>query len=171
MLLAGGAMLVAAVLSFRDAWAAGQDRPEQMSLKLPERFQSFIRRRISKQARTGLTLWAMFLLGALVAVVELPCTSLMYLPVLWAISWAVQVGEFGVSPYLWILLYNLAFVLPLVAVFAAVYFGVTSEQLTRVFRRHLVASKVVLGVVFLLLAVALLLLPHLNWTPVGPVSP
>jgi cytochrome c biogenesis protein CcdA/glutaredoxin len=163
-------LLVLAALSFRDAHAAARGELKQMSLALPERFQSFIRRLISNQARTGLTLGATLVLGAIVALVELPCTSLLYIPVLLGISWAVRAGSYGLAPYLWIFLYNLAFILPLVGIFAAVYLGITSEQLARLFRRHIVAAKIILGLIFLGLALLLFALPGLN-SPPGRSTP
>jgi hypothetical protein len=55
-------------------------------------------------------------------------------------------------------LYNALFILPLLAVLALVSFGLEIGHLSAWTRRHVVPSKLLLGVVFLLLAAALLAL-------------
>lgn len=155
-------LVLAAVLSFRDALAARRGQERTMALRLPDRLQSFIRKRISRQARLRLTIGTTLMLGALVAAVELPCTGIMYIPVLLLITWAIQHGGYGFSPYAQLLIYNLVFVAPLVLVFVAIYFGVTSEQIARAFRKRMVAFKIAIGVVFLLLAFALVALPVMS---------
>ncbi len=162
MLLTAMLVLTVSVVSFRDAAAIRHGRPGGMWLKLPDGARSFLHRRISRRARSGLTAGAMFALGAVVAAVELPCTGMMLVPIVVLLSWAAQVGEFGPAPYLWLVLYNLAFIFPLLVIFAAVYCGVTSEQLTSFFRRRLFACKILLGIVFLLLAVLLFALPFVG---------
>jgi cytochrome c biogenesis protein CcdA len=47
-----------------------------------------------------------------------------------------------------LVLYDVAFVVPLVAVFAAVYLGVRSESVAAAFGRHVAAGKIALGLFF-----------------------
>jgi len=159
MLVTGVLVLFISVMSFRDAVAVRSGGVERMRLGLPEGLKSYLRRLISGRARNGLTAFGTVGLGMVVAAVELPCTGMMLVPIVVVLSWAAQAGEFGIVPYGWLLLYNLAFILPLILVFVLVYFGVTSEQLTSRFRRHIFASKLALGFVFLFLAAVLLLIP------------
>ena len=49
---------------------------------------------------------------------------------------------------LWLLLYNVCFILPLVAVFVLLMVGVTSERLTALYQRHLAATKFVTAALF-----------------------
>ena len=74
---------------------------------------------------TKATLPAAFLLGALVSIVELPCTGGVYLAILGLLSSSMTLTE-GL-PYL--LLYNVIFVLPLLAILLVVYAGVSADTL------------------------------------------
>jgi len=160
MLLTAVLVLIVSIASFRDALAIRRGGSARgFWVRLPDGLRSFLHGHISRRARRGLSIGGMLALGAVVAAVELPCTGMMLIPIVVLLSWAARTGGFGLAPYGWLLLYNLAFILPLMLVFAAVYFGVTSEQLTVWFRRHLFASKLVLGIVFLLLAALLFIIP------------
>jgi cytochrome c biogenesis protein CcdA len=59
---------------------------------------------------------------------------------------------------LYLLAYNLLFILPLVLVFIAVYSGLRSETLLRWSSRNVVFSKTLLGVFFIGLALFFLFL-------------
>jgi len=74
---------------------------------------------------TKATLPAAFLLGALVSIVELPCTGGVYLAILGLLSSSMTLSE-GL-PYL--LLYNAIFILPLLAILLVVYYGVSADTL------------------------------------------
>lgn len=71
------------------------------------------------------TLPAAFLLGALVSIVELPCTGGVYLAILGLLSSSMTLSA-GL-PYL--LLYNAIFVLPLLVILLVVYAGVSADTL------------------------------------------
>jgi cytochrome c biogenesis protein CcdA len=120
-----------------------------MTLSLPEALRSRIRLTISKRARMGLTIGATLVLGAVVAFFEAPCTGQVYLP---TIVFALQhLPQYAWGPVGWLLLYNLCFIAPLVVIFAAVMFGLTSERLTGFFRRHLAKAKFAMAAFFFLL--------------------
>jgi cytochrome c biogenesis protein CcdA len=140
---------VVAALSYRDALRCRRGDPRGMSLKLPESLRSRIRLTISRRARMGLTIGATLVLGAVVAFFEAPCTGQVYLP---TIVFALEhMPEHAWGPVAWLLLYNLCFIAPLIAVFAAVMFGLTSERLTAVFQRHLALAKFLMAAFFLVL--------------------
>jgi cytochrome c biogenesis protein CcdA len=92
-------------------------------------------------------------LGALVAMVELPCTGGIYLAILGMLGDRMTIAE-GI-PYL--LLYNLIFVLPLILILLVMYWGGTPERM-EVFRS---GSKrwvrLVMGIVMVALGAAMLL--------------
>lgn len=78
-----------------------------------------------RQYVTRATLPAAFILGALVSVVELPCTGGIYLAILGLLSSSMTLSA-GV-PYL--LLYNLIFVAPLVVILIVAWLGVSADTL------------------------------------------
>ena len=139
--------LAMGVWSFRDGIRCARGNVKDATLKLPEVVRSSIRRIITRKARLGLTLGATLLLGAAVALFEFPCTGQVYWPVIAAIH---QVG-FHARALELLLVYNLCFVLPLIAIFLCVYLGLGSQYLTKLFRRHMVKTKFALGFVFMFL--------------------
>ena len=141
-------LAVFAVLSARDAVLASRGRASDMALQLPE----FLKRRIHASIRTRVGSSALAAaalgLGFLVSVFEFACTGQVYLPTL---AYLARFGDARAVPLL--ALYNLGFVAPLVAVFAASWAGVTSRGLGALLQRHLVAVKAALAVFFAALAV------------------
>jgi len=145
--------LVAAFLSFHDAYKCSRGETGHLALSLPDKLNSKIRLTISKKTRMGLTIGATFILGALVALFELPCTGQAYLPTI--IYGLHNLPGHLWGPVGWLLLYNLCFILPLVLILIALFFGLTSETLTGWFRKHIAATKVALGLVFTMLFIVL----------------
>ncbi len=141
-------LAVFAGLSARDAVLASRGRATDMALQLP----GFLKRRIHASIRTRVRSTALAAsalgLGFLVSVFEFACTGQVYLPTLAYLS---RLGDARAVPLLAV--YNLGFIAPLAAVFAASWAGVTSRGLTAFFQRHLVAVKVALAVFFAGLAV------------------
>ncbi len=157
---AAALLLAAAVLSFRDAWLCARGRSEQMTLALPGALKSKIRRKISRQTRLGLTMGGTAALGVVVALFELPCTGQVYIPIILALH---ELPQYFWGPVGWLLLYNVCFIVPLVAVVGAVLYGLTAEQLADLFRRHVAKTKLALGGVFALLCALMLAL--IFWRP------
>ncbi|MFO8008021.1 MAG: hypothetical protein R6V05_09820 [Candidatus Brocadiia bacterium] len=153
---------VAAVLSVWDGIKCMQGRAREMTLSLPEGLKSRIRLTISRRARLGLTVGATAVLGALVALFELPCTGQMYLPAIMYARRSLPQHSWG--PVGWLLLYNGLFILPLVIVFVAVLFGLTSDGLTAWFRRNMAKVKFAMAGTFALLTVFMI---HQLLNPLG----
>ena len=151
------ALVVLAVLSFRDAWRYSRTgQAGDVSLQLP----AGVKRRIHGVLRRSVTVanafWAGLTAGVLVTVLEGVCTGQTYAPTLVLMGVEGRHGAWGL-----LALYNALFILPLLVVLALVSFGLRIEQLTTWTRKHVVPSKLLLGVVFLLLAALLLLLRRL----------
>jgi cytochrome c biogenesis protein CcdA len=135
--------------SFADYLKARQGRLEDMSLKLPSYLRGLERRLIREGTRARNFVLAAFGLGFVVAVVELACTGQVYLP---TIIFVLGLPDWRARATLALVVYNLMFILPLVAVFLLVYFGTTSQQLTGWMQRRAAAVKLGMAVLFLLLA-------------------
>jgi len=96
------------------------------------------------------TLWAVILLGAIVALVELPCTGGIYL----AILSLMHVNKtFGI-PYL--LLYNFIFILPLLVMVLIAYYGTKTEKITNWVEGNKKWMRLGAGIIMIGLAVYLL---------------
>ncbi|HNR96921.1 MAG TPA: hypothetical protein PKH89_08125 [Anaerolineae bacterium] len=141
--------LALALGSFADYRKAREGRLEDMSLKLPDYLRNVQRRLIREGSRSSRFVLASFGLGFVVSVVELACTGQVYLP---TIVFVLGLAEWRARATAALVVYNLMFVVPLIAVFLLVYFGTTSQQLTKWMQRHAAAIKLGMGLLFLLLA-------------------
>jgi len=145
-----------AILSFLDA--ANYMRTQNASsilLKLPERLKLFINRFTRKFLKTKAILPASFTIGIVVTIVESACTGQVYVPTLVLIS--SEEGVFS-KYFLWLLFYNLMFIIPLILVFAAAYGGLKLSNFLTISRRSVVYSKLAMGIFFTVLAVTFCLI-------------
>jgi cytochrome c biogenesis protein CcdA len=141
--------LVLAFVSFRDYFTARRGRPEDVSLRLPKPLQRQVHRIIRDSSNVRAFVLVAFATGFVISVILLTCTSPLYVGVMFLIQ---DVPELRASAYLYILLYNLAFITPLVVIFLLAYFGTTSEQLARVVGRQTGTIKLLTASLFLVLA-------------------
>jgi cytochrome c biogenesis protein CcdA/glutaredoxin len=141
--------LALAGISLHDYIKARQGKIDEMKLKL----SLDLRRRVNKVIREGSRMRAFYLVafgvGAIVSLVQLTCTSPIYIGIVFLIQ---DVPEMQGNAYLYLLLYNLAYIVPLVVVFVLAYFGTSSEQLGDFITRRTAAIKLLTAVIFLVLA-------------------
>lgn len=144
-------LLVLAFLSFRDAIrfrknACAADITLQLSTGMKKRIHDVMRRGLGKTSVVAGGL----MIGTVVTVIESVCTGQVYVPTLVLILKDSTFSE----PRAWMLLliYNALFVMPLVIIFLAVYFGLKTETLLAWSRRNVVVSKTMLGLLFILMA-------------------
>ena len=94
-----------------------------------------------------------FFTGLAVSLFLLPCTSGPYIVILGLLAQT----ETRLAAMLWLLLYNLVFILPMIAITVAVYFGLTTAAKAEAWRTgHLKTLHLVAGTIILLLGVAML---------------
>ncbi len=147
----GLAGIIFAMLHLRDAIRYRRTgKASDMDMGLNADSHRKIHERIKQWTnRTG---WLAFpmavILGAVVSSLELVCTGQIYLPVLMAVNSA----GFNLKACAWLLLYNLAFIIPLVAVTLCVFWGAGAQGVAKWARDHVFATKLTMAVVFLLLA-------------------
>ncbi len=141
--------VVLATLTFRDYLKARKGETSEMALKLPLSLRRQINKVIRESAQTRAFVAMAFFTGFVVSLIELACTGQVYLP---TIVYVLSVPELAARAYLFLVLYCLAFILPLIVVFALSYFGTTSEQLGQFVNRHTSTIKFITGLVFVGLA-------------------
>jgi hypothetical protein len=120
-----------------------------MTLQLPERNKGMIHRLIRDQARTGFVATGAFLVAFPVSLFEFMCTGQTYLPTIVLIFSQNVLRDRAV---LFLIVYNLLFVLPLVLITSIAYFGVTSEHLVAWLKKNAVVVKVATAVLFIALS-------------------
>ncbi len=126
-----GFLLVLSALSLVDGIKLSNGRSDLL-LKLPEKLSRRVHKLIREEVRSGAAAGSAFMLGAVVALIELGCTGQVYLP---TIAWMISRGD-GAAPWLWLAIYNFAFIIPLFIVFAVSYKGVSALRLAAVFRKR-----------------------------------
>jgi cytochrome b561 len=90
-----------------------------------------------------------FVTGFVISLLEFACTGQVYLP---TIIYVMSQPELASQAFLYLVLYCLMFILPLVVVFVLSYFGTSSEQLSQFVNRHTSTIKFITGVLFVGLA-------------------
>jgi len=138
-----------AVFSFLDFLKARRGEIGDMTLNLPHglrmRINAVIRRGHKSQAFVA----GAFFTGLVVSFLELACTGQVYLP---TIIFVMSQPQMRVQAFVFLVLYNLLFILPLVVVFILACYGTGSKQLTHFLQRQ--AATVKLGMALLFAALA-----------------
>lgn len=151
-IIIAGTFALAAV-SFWDFVVALRSRASQMKLKLPHRVRMRINAIVSRRRRAGSVAVGALGVGIAVSLLEFVCTGQVYLPL---IRYMTAVSETRLRALGLLVLYDVAFVVPLVVVFAATYFGLRSERLSAALKGHVAAAKFLLAAFFVGLGVLLL---------------
>ena len=141
--------LILATGSLYDWWQARRGKPQEMRLHLPARLRRWINRAVREGAGMRAFVPVTFVTGVVISVIELACTGQVYLP---TILFVLGVPELQVQAGVYLVLYNLAFILPLVVVFLLAYFGTTSQQLGLFIHRRAATIKLATAGLFVLLA-------------------
>ncbi len=146
---AGFAILVA-VLSLRDWWRARQGRLEDMTLQLPSFLKKKIRSVIRENSKSSLYVFAAFGSGVAISVLELACTGQVYAPIIY------KINEGSQNAITMLVIYNLAFVLPLIIIFGLAMGGMKSNALINFQKNHTAKIKLLTAILFFALAAVLL---------------
>jgi len=146
------------IFSFYDYIQLKKGRPAKMTLQVPE----FLKKRIHKIIRTRSNefetsqerqsvrfLFVAFLIGSVVTLLQSTCTSQVYLPTLLFVTNVPSLKGSAVS---YLILYNLIYILPLIAIFSIAYWGVSSQQLSILLQRRTSTIKLLTSIFFFILA-------------------
>ena len=148
--LMAASCLALAGISVHDYRLAREGRLHEMRLNLPDPLRERIRGRI--RSKSGAFVGAAFVSGLFVSILELACTGQVYLP---TISFVVGVPEMRASALLYLVLYNLVFVVPLLVVLVLATYGVSAKRFQDWFVRNAATSKLVMALLFLVLGLLL----------------
>jgi cytochrome c biogenesis protein CcdA/thiol-disulfide isomerase/thioredoxin len=145
---------VLAVFSFLDFLKARRGEIGDMSLNLPHSLRMRINAVIRRGRGSRAFVAGSFVTGIAVSFLELACTGQVYLP---TIVFVMSRPEMRVRALMFLLLYNLLFIVPLVVVFILAYYGTGSKQLTRFLQQRAAALKLGMTLLFAALATWLML--------------
>ena len=116
-----------------------------------------VKAKIHKVIRTGLNTKSLLAgaigVGVLVAILESLCTGQVYLPTIVFVSRARSLRADAIA---YLVLYNVMFIAPLVAVFGAAYWGVGSQRLALALHNNLATAKLGMALLFTVLGLLVL---------------
>jgi len=151
-------VVILAVFSVIDFVRCLKGNVKDITLQLPGFLKEGIRGRIRDFARNKVAIIsASFVLGVVIAGMELACTGQVYIPIVTMIS----EPSLRIRAVSYLFLYNIAFILPLVTVFLLATFGVSSDRMGNIFRRHIATVKMAFAVLFAVMA--LMIIYNLRW--------
>ncbi|NWF94500.1 MAG: hypothetical protein HXY46_16515 [Syntrophaceae bacterium] len=150
--------LVLGIIGLYDYVQLKRGRPFDMKLQLPD----FLKKRIHWAIRTRSgdlmtnkeTGYIRYLLaaavpGVVISILEFTCTGQVYLP---TILFVTNIPSLRASAVSYLISYNVMFIVPLLAIFGVVYWGVTSEQLAFFLQKRTSTIKLLTSLLFFTLA-------------------
>lgn len=156
--------LILAILSFSDFQKARRGKTKDMALRLPDRLRLWINATIRQSMKARTFIIAAFVAGVVVSFIELACTGQVYVPIILGLSTPGYQGQALVA----LIVYCLAFIIPLVVVFIASYMGTSSQKLGVLLNRHTATIKLITAVLFLAIGIWLVYDTLHTWGLLAP---
>jgi glutaredoxin len=148
----GVLVLALGVLSIYDFFRSRKGEFAEMTLQLPDKLKKRIHKVIISEneprARRNIV-FASITTGFFVSILEMACTGQVYLP---TIIYVMGAPGLKTKAVFYLFLYNLMFIIPLIGVFAVVFFGTTSEQLTNFLKKNTPTIKLLTAGIFFAIA-------------------
>jgi cytochrome c biogenesis protein CcdA len=135
------------IISFYDYILYRRGQGAKMKLQLPMALKKKIHGIIRVQTRSSKAGFiGTFVLGFVIAATEVVCTGQVYLP---TIGYIMTIPKLRVNAFLNLILYNIMFIIPLVGIFVAAFFGVTSERMALATKKHTGTVKLLTAILFI----------------------
>lgn len=147
--------LTLGLISLYEYFLFRRGKMAEWKLKLPDGLKKKTHEVIREQSRFQGGLFATFGAGFIIAVCTVICTGQVYLP---TIGFVMGIPELRKNAIFNLVLYNMMYVVPLVGVFVLAFFGVTSEKMADLTKRHTGTVKLLTALLFFALAGMLFLL-------------
>ena len=157
-LITFGFSLFLGIFSLYDYIQLKRGRPSKMTLQVPDSLKKRIHRIIraredeleaGKEGKSTRFLFAAMVIGFIVTLLQSTCTSQVYLP---TILFVTNIPSLRGSAIFYLILYNIVYILPLVAIFSIVYWGTTSQQLSFFLQKRTSTIKLLTALFFFALA-------------------
>jgi hypothetical protein len=159
-----GFSLFLGIFSLYDYIQLKRGRPAKMTLQVPDsvkkRIHKIIRARegeleANQEEKSTRILFTAMVIGFIVTLLQSTCTSQVYLP---TILFVTNIPSLRSSAIFYLILYNIVYILPLLAIFSIVYWGTTSEQLAFILQKRTSTIKLFTALFFFALAGILIIL-------------
>jgi cytochrome c biogenesis protein CcdA len=146
-------LFILGFLSVRDAYRYRKEKvPSAIALQLPDKVKRLIRVVAETSWKGQAVVITGFGCGFLVTLLDSLCTGQIYIPVLALISRDVEAWR----SFMFLVVYNLAFIAPLIVIFILAAKGADSERMSRWSKRNVFPSKIAMGFVFVILGALIL---------------
>jgi len=136
--------IVLAILSLGDFLKARRGDSKEMTLRLPDKLRKWINATIRKSMRAETLIAASFTAGVVISFIELACTGQVYVPIILGLSTPGYRGQALLS----LVVYCLAFIVPLVVVFVISFMGTNSRKLGMFLQKHTASIKLITAMIF-----------------------
>lgn len=146
-------VFVLGIYNLYDYYLCCKGRQQEIKLQLPEFFKKKIHEQIRSKARSSRLMVASLVLGFFVSTFELACTGQIYIP---TIIYMLEISTEKFKAFTYLILYNLAFILPLAVVFIAFYFGMSEQTVKTLMQKNVKAVKLAMAILFFGLGIAIL---------------
>ena len=143
--------IVFGLLNLHDFLSLKNGKNERLKLGLGDHLKRKIHAVIRTEKHAAEYLSGFFL-GAVVGLLELPCTGQVYFPIIMMVR---EISPIRAKAFAYLLLYNFIFILPLLAVFSGAYYGLSNQIMTKLVRDHLAKVKLMTALFFFGLALLL----------------
>jgi cytochrome c biogenesis protein CcdA/glutaredoxin-related protein len=130
-------------------------KTKEIVLKLPKKIKNFIRWIILKQVNIKYFIIFAFFTGMVISIFEFVCTGQVYLP---TIIYIMGVPGYSGQAFGYLLLYNLMFIVPLIFIFIAAYYGVSGQKLKKILKKHVGLIKILTALMFFMLGIFMIIL-------------
>ena len=134
-----------AIITLYDFIKALNKKTGEMKLSLPKKLHQKIHKVIREKIKMRSLVISGIIIGFLVSIFELACTGQVYLP---TIMFILHKSELKASGFLYLLIYNIAFIIPLLIIFILNLGGVSSKRLSGFLEKNLALTKFLLFVLF-----------------------
>jgi cytochrome c biogenesis protein CcdA len=146
-LIAGFAFSIA-IISIRDGILCLRGRMADMTLQLPSSLKTQIHSVIRKGSRQRRFIIAAFIIGIIISFLELACTGQVYLP---TILYVLNTSPDKTLAITMLLVYNVAFIIPLTIIFGFAYSGIRSQTFINFMQKHAAIVKFITAAFFFIL--------------------
>lgn len=141
----GALTFILGILSLIDYFKCRRGEARDILLQLPDFLKKRIHTTIKEHAGFKRYVFAAFITGFIVSILELSCTGQVYLP---TIVYATGISKIRFSAYMYLLLYNLMFIVPLIVIFILAYLGTTSIRLSDILGKNITLIKLLTSILF-----------------------
>lgn len=146
--------LVVALLNFYDYYKIKKGSLGDMTLKLNKTLREKINAIIRKNVKVRHYIFGAFLMGFGISILELACTGQVYLP---TVVFIINTQGIQFRATLLLIAYNIAFIVPLIIIFALFWHGSSEKIISRWLTNNAGKIKLSMGFLFIFLAIFLYL--------------